>query len=178
MHGWVRMSFNASKIEKIFLAFADITRLRLINLMRGGEVCVNELESVLVESQPKISRHLAYLRSCGVVTTRRDGRHIYYSIEWPDDTSASDVINSTLRWMENNAEMQREFRRLRTRSDSLEAPKFAETKQPKLRKTKRVEPTASAVIDIIRPPDIIEEEPLIEEYQPTFFHNEIDDFLL
>lgn len=165
-------------MEKIFLAFADVTRLRLINLMRDGEVGVTELERVLGESQPKISRHLAYLRSTGVVTTRRDGRNIYYSIDWPEDASASDVITSTLRWMEQNAEMQREFVSLSVRSDGWKGQRFAETKKTKDRKPRLVDQTVTVVIDVSPEPDIFEEEPSNEEYQPTFFHNEIDDFLL
>ncbi|WP_242531466.1 ArsR/SmtB family transcription factor, partial [Vibrio alginolyticus] len=54
------------KLEKLFLALSDRTRLRLLNLMRNGEICVCFFTEVLGESQPKVSRHLAYLRNAGL----------------------------------------------------------------------------------------------------------------
>jgi DNA-binding transcriptional ArsR family regulator len=67
-------------LDTLFLALSDPTRLRLLSLMGAGEVSVSFLADETGESQPKISRHLAYLRDCGVVETRRDGKWIYYRI--------------------------------------------------------------------------------------------------
>ena len=67
-------------MERFFMALADKTRLRLLNLMRDEEVCVCFFTEVLGESQPKISRHLAYLRGAGIVHARRDGKWMNYSI--------------------------------------------------------------------------------------------------
>jgi ArsR family transcriptional regulator len=64
----------------LFRAFADATRLRLLNLLVDGERCVCDLCTVLDESQPKVSRHLAYLRRAGLVTVRRDGKWRYYAV--------------------------------------------------------------------------------------------------
>jgi ArsR family transcriptional regulator len=61
-----------------YAALADETRLRLLCLMAGGEICVCHLQAVLQTNQPKISRHLAYLRRAGLVETRRDGRWTHY----------------------------------------------------------------------------------------------------
>jgi ArsR family transcriptional regulator len=55
-------------------ALSDQTRLRLLNLVRQKEICVCYLQQVLNTNQPKISRHLAYLRRAGLVQTRRDGK--------------------------------------------------------------------------------------------------------
>ena len=85
------------ELEKLFLALSDITRLRLLALMADGEVPVGYLADKLGESQPKISRHLAYLRNTGLVSTRRDGKWIYYGIEKQDDEAVARVLNSTLR---------------------------------------------------------------------------------
>ena len=63
-----------AEMEILFTALADKTRLRLLNLMRVDEICVCFFVEVLGESQPKISRHLAYLRNAGIVETRRDGK--------------------------------------------------------------------------------------------------------
>ncbi len=61
------------EMETFFLALADKTRLRILNLMRESEICVCFFTEVLGESQPKISRHLAYLRGAGFVSARREG---------------------------------------------------------------------------------------------------------
>lgn len=86
-----------NNLEQLFLALSDKTRLSLLGLMSGGEVSVGYLADSLGVSQPKISRHLAYLRSAGLVSTRRDGKWIYYTIEMPSDPAASHVLAETLR---------------------------------------------------------------------------------
>ena len=63
----------------LFAALADSTRLRLLNLMAGREVCVCHFVEILGQSQPKISRHLAYLRQAGIVAARREGKWMHYS---------------------------------------------------------------------------------------------------
>lgn len=87
---------NLSELCTLFLALSDSTRLKLIRLMANGEVSVGYLAESLGESQPKVSRHLAYLRTAGLVATRRDGKHIFYSIEWPTDGVASNVIGAAV----------------------------------------------------------------------------------
>jgi ArsR family transcriptional regulator len=84
-------------LENLFLALSDKTRLRLLALMVDGEVSVGLLVDSLGESQPKISRHLAYLRNAGLVSTRRDGKWIYYGIESPADNAVARVLDATLR---------------------------------------------------------------------------------
>ena len=83
----------------LFLALSDQTRLRLLSLMTTGEVSVGFLTDTLGESQPKISRHLAYLRSAGVVSTRRDGKWVYYGIASQPDPAVENVLNTILRSM-------------------------------------------------------------------------------
>lgn len=85
------------ELEKLFLALSDKTRLRLLALMAEGEVPVGFLADSLGESQPKISRHLAYLRSAGLVSTRREGKWVYYAIENHRDAAVRTVLNTTLR---------------------------------------------------------------------------------
>lgn len=87
---------NFSELCTLFLALSDSTRLKLIRLMANGEVSVGYLAESLGESQPKVSRHLAYLRTAGLVATRRDGKHIFYGIEWPTDSVASSVIGAAV----------------------------------------------------------------------------------
>jgi len=83
----------------LFLALSDQTRLRLLSLMIGGEVSVGFLAEALRESQPKISRHLAYLRAAGLVSTRRDGKWIYYGIASPAEPAVGTLLSATLRAM-------------------------------------------------------------------------------
>jgi ArsR family transcriptional regulator len=69
--------------DAIFRACSDRTRLRLLNLLRGGEVCVCDLVAVLRLPQPKISRHLAYLKKAGLVSARKDGLWMHYDLAKP-----------------------------------------------------------------------------------------------
>ena len=89
-------SDDLTYMANLYMALADRTRLRILNLLRDGEVCVADFTEVLGDSQPKISRHLAYLRNAGIVDTRRDGKWIHYCISWPDDQSVRSVIIAAL----------------------------------------------------------------------------------
>ena len=77
----MKSNIESKETENLFLALADKTRLRLLNLMREDEVCVCFFTEVLGDSQPKISRHLAYLRNAGLVSARRDGKWMHYSLQ-------------------------------------------------------------------------------------------------
>ncbi len=71
------------KLDQLFKAFADESRLRILSLLVRGELCVCDVMDVLKLPQAKVSRHLAYLRKCGLVETRRDGQWIYYALGKP-----------------------------------------------------------------------------------------------
>lgn len=66
--------------NRLFKAFSDETRVRLLHLLRGGEVCVCDLVDTLRIPQPTASRHLAMLRRAGLVHVRKDGLWSYYSL--------------------------------------------------------------------------------------------------
>ncbi|HWB00788.1 MAG TPA: metalloregulator ArsR/SmtB family transcription factor [Pirellulales bacterium] len=70
----------APRIEQVFRALSDRTRLRILNLLRSGELCVCDLVAVLDVPQPTASRHLAYLRGAGLVAARKDGLWHYYRL--------------------------------------------------------------------------------------------------
>jgi ArsR family transcriptional regulator, arsenate/arsenite/antimonite-responsive transcriptional repressor len=99
-------------IELLFKALADRTRLRLINLMGDTEVCVCFFVEVLKTNQPKISRHLAYLRRAGVVSARRDGKWIHYRIVEPPDSHAANIFREVRTCLENDPTMQSDRARL------------------------------------------------------------------
>lgn len=99
-------------LVRLFAALADPTRLRLLNLMNGREVCVCYFVEILKQGQPKISRHLAYLRSAGIVSARRDGKWMHYSLERPDDAKAAAVLDAALTSIQADTTMQADLARL------------------------------------------------------------------
>jgi ArsR family transcriptional regulator, arsenate/arsenite/antimonite-responsive transcriptional repressor len=108
------MSETGKKIdmEMLFRALADRTRLRLLNLMSDGEVCVCFFVEILGTNQPKISRHLAYLRRAGIVSARREGKWMHYRINAPADTHAADVLSDVRAWFAQDKEMLRDRNQL------------------------------------------------------------------
>jgi ArsR family transcriptional regulator len=99
-------------LARLFAALADRTRLRLLNLMNGREVCVCYFVEILKQGQPKISRHLAYLRKARIVSARREGKWMHYSIEWPEDAGAAAILDVTFRSFAADREMQSDLARL------------------------------------------------------------------
>jgi DNA-binding transcriptional ArsR family regulator len=84
------MDTQIQKMETLFQALGDATRLRILGLLLTGEVCVCHIHESLKVSQPKASRHLAYLRRAGLVSTRREGLWVYYRLaEAPDPVVAA-----------------------------------------------------------------------------------------
>lgn len=74
---------TTNELERVFKALADQTRLRILNLLLRGELCVCEIHSVLASSQPTVSRHLTYLKNAGLVQDRRAGPRVYYALAQP-----------------------------------------------------------------------------------------------
>jgi ArsR family transcriptional regulator len=99
-------------IELFFQALGDNTRLRLLNLMGDQEICVCFLVEILGQGQPKISRHLAYLRRAGIVDARRDGKWMHYRIVMPPNIGAAQVLRQTLAWLKDERSMQADRSRL------------------------------------------------------------------
>jgi ArsR family transcriptional regulator len=108
------MGKSDAQMELLFKALADRTRLRLLNLMAAGEVCVCFFVEVLGTNQPKISRHLAYLRRAGVVAARREGKWMHYSIATPEGEHAARVFNEVMTWLGEEREMQKDRARMQT----------------------------------------------------------------
>src|SRR5438477_9966542 len=91
--------------ELLFRALADRTRLRLLNLMGDDEVCVCFFVEIIGTNQPKISRHLAYLRRAGIVAARREGTWMHYRIVPPTDPDAAHVLAEIRAWLAKDPEM-------------------------------------------------------------------------
>ena len=80
--------------------------------MNGREVCVCYFVEILKQGQPKISRHLAYLRHAGIVEARREGKWMHYRIERPEDTRAASILDATLKSFETDRNMKADLVRL------------------------------------------------------------------
>jgi len=118
------MKNTAAELESVFLALGDRTRLRLLNLMRDGEVCVCFFVEVLDEPQPKISRHLAFLRKAGLVTARREAKWMHYSIAQPKNTTARRIFEQALEALGADADMQRDHAALTKACCSTRSPEL------------------------------------------------------
>lgn len=91
--------FSLSFGEQVFKALADESRVRILNLiLRNKEMCISDLEQVLDFTQTKTSRHLAYLRSAGLVAPRKLDQWVYYSLK----EEASDLINQIFGYLERD----------------------------------------------------------------------------
>ncbi len=101
------------RLDEILKAAADPTRLRLLNLLRLGSICVCDLQATLQIPQPSVSRHLAALRHAGLVSDVRKGMRIVYSLV-PAETTEVDALHNLLdRCCPENAQMQEDVVRFR-----------------------------------------------------------------
>jgi ArsR family transcriptional regulator len=98
--------------RQFFQALGDKTRLRLLNLMGEQEVCVCYFVEILGTPQPKISRHLAYLRKARIVAARREGKWMHYRIVMPPHAGAAEILRGTLAWLREDRAMHADVARL------------------------------------------------------------------
>lgn len=113
---------NSVNAELFFAALADKTRLRLLNLMRDGEVCVCFFAETLGTNNPKISRHLSYLKRANLVTGRREGKWMHYRLNEPTDPTARDVFDAAMKMIEVDSEMKADKQRLFEFCCSIDRP--------------------------------------------------------
>ena len=95
-------------LERLFQALADRTRLRLLHLMAKQEVCVCYFVQVIDAPQPKISRHLAYLRRAGLVAARREGKWMHYRLAPLHDPHAAAVLQVAMEALERDKGMKQD----------------------------------------------------------------------
>src|SRR6266576_4068857 len=106
------MAKKSYNIEFLFKALADRTRLRLISLIGETEVCVCFFVVILKISQPKISRHLAYMRRAGIVAARREGKWMHYRLAEPPDEHAARIFREVRASLAEQPEFQRDREKL------------------------------------------------------------------
>src|SRR5215471_12059080 len=105
------MSKNKQDIAVFFRALDDRTRLRLLNLIADREVCVCYFVEILGTNQPKISRHLAYLKRAGLVEARRDGKWMHYRLKKLEPGLQS-ILSETLRQLQKDPQIKKDAQRL------------------------------------------------------------------
>ncbi|MFP5226321.1 MAG: ArsR/SmtB family transcription factor [Acidobacteriota bacterium] len=103
---------GSAELAPLFAALADPTRLRLLNLIAGREVCVCYLVEILRQGQPKISRHLAYLRRAGIVAARRDGKWMHYRLATPHNPAAASILATVLESLGRDPQLEADRERL------------------------------------------------------------------
>ena len=114
-------------LERVLKALADTTRLRILALLRAGEVCVCHIHESLKLPQSKVSRHLAYLRQAGLVRARRDGLWVHYGLATWRDPAVQQVIDAAVHAVTHQRLSNADLRRLATRVDVAVSPDPAPT---------------------------------------------------
>ena len=120
----MKLKDRTDRVDVMFRAFSDRTRLRLLNLLRGGggETCVCDLVDVLQVPQPKVSRHLAYLRRAGLVTARKDGYWMHYALAPATSEFHKSLLNCLGCCFQSVPELARDLKQLgRAKSSSSSA---------------------------------------------------------
>lgn len=96
-----------------FKCLSDDTRLRCVTLLqKQGKLCVCELTAALALPQPKISRHLASLRQCGLLLDSREGQWVYYQINPKLPEWAFTILNDALAAVEHDSLFHQDLERL------------------------------------------------------------------
>ena len=110
------MNKKLAEMETVFKALADSTRLRILGLLVTGEVCVCHIHETLRISQPKASRHLAYLRNAGLVDTRREGLWVHYRMAAVPDAVLETVHRTVTHALRHLDVVRKDVQRLQKRT--------------------------------------------------------------
>ena len=114
-------------LEITFKALADATRLRIIALLRAGEICVCDIHGSLGLPQPTVSRHLAYLRKSGLVATRKEGLWVHYRLAVPADPVLQALLDAVTHALGHADSGSRDWKQLAKRIEvtpiAMDAPR-------------------------------------------------------
>jgi ArsR family transcriptional regulator, arsenate/arsenite/antimonite-responsive transcriptional repressor len=111
-------------LEQTFKALADGTRLRILGLLRAGEICVCDIHGSLGLPQPTVSRHLAYLRKTGLVEGRKDGLWVHYRLATLPDPVMQALLDAVTHAIGHLEAGHRDQKRLATRIELAPAPEM------------------------------------------------------
>ena len=101
------------ELEQYFKALGDTNRLRILNLLLHGELCVCDIQYVLEATQPNVSRHLSYLKNSGLVLDRRDGYRIFYRLADPRQGTKKRLFEFLQDAYKNEEQLQADKKRLK-----------------------------------------------------------------
>jgi ArsR family transcriptional regulator len=123
------MTTQIGQLETVLKALADGTRLRILGLLTTGEVCVCHIHESLKIPQPKASRHLAYLRRAGLVTTRREGLWIHYALAPMSDPLTATIQQAVTHALGHVDTVQKDVHRLQRQTgcclpDAVSGPTY------------------------------------------------------
>jgi Predicted transcriptional regulators len=90
---------QAQNLAELFKALGDPTRVRIISLLIGRELCVNDLTVYLQMGQSAVSHQLRYLRNMRIVKRRKEGKTVFYSL---DDDHIEQIFRQTLKHLEHH----------------------------------------------------------------------------
>ena len=99
--------------QKCFKGLADENRLRIVNLLLHGELCGCDIQYVLDNSQPNISRHLSYLKHSGLVQDRRDGFRVFYRLAEPQKGTRRQLFEFLRQAFQDDTTLRRDVERLK-----------------------------------------------------------------
>ncbi len=122
------MREDVEAFDQIFKALADPTRIRILGLLAGGEVCVCHIHESLRLPQSLVSRHLAYLRRVQLVETRKDGLWVYYRVAPRRDGETRPLLDAIYHCVGHLATVVKDGKRLERKTGccvvSQPAPSF------------------------------------------------------
>jgi ArsR family transcriptional regulator len=113
---------DAAALADVFRALSDETRLRILALLRDGEVCVCHIQGGLRLPQPTVSRHLAYLRKSGLVEARREGVWMHYRLAAPSSAVVREVVDAALHALTHSDITATDLTRMRKSIAATPAP--------------------------------------------------------
>jgi ArsR family transcriptional regulator len=115
-HRTAKADPQLAHVEAVFKALADATRLRILRLLMAGEICVCDIHDTLKIPQAKASRHLAYLRRAGLVSTRREGLWVHYTLATSADPIVATIADATTHVLGHVEALKRDAERLQERT--------------------------------------------------------------
>jgi ArsR family transcriptional regulator len=111
---------DMDKLTNLFKVLSDETRMRILVLLYHKKLCVCQIQGILEEGQPKISKHLGKLRDLGFVKDERQEQFIYYYID-KDSVLLKDILRKIILELENNTTLQKDLKNLEKGEEYLEA---------------------------------------------------------
>lgn len=111
-----------ASMDAAFKALGDPTRLRILGLLLGGEVCVCDIHGTLGIPQPKASRHLSYLKKSGLVTARKQGLWVHYRLAPPVDAVMQSLMGAVTHCLGHVESVGKDRQRLQTKTGCCAPP--------------------------------------------------------